>query len=166
MGQRANSWSPPGVSPVTPGPTLRPIQRRCLAEFERELIRARTAEGRALPKKAGQSLGRPFKLTPPPAGRSTEAKGRRGLGSRNCPHIQCQREYDQPALNHAEFPNGLNTRCPGETPPLASLRFWPYYTLFPSICFGEGATPAAARASAIIVANSNAIWSSVICSHL
>jgi DNA invertase Pin-like site-specific DNA recombinase len=34
-----------------------------LAEFERELIRARTAEGRARAKKAGQSLGRPFKLT-------------------------------------------------------------------------------------------------------
>lgn len=35
-----------------------------LAEFERELIRARTSEGRARAKRAGQSLGRPFKLTP------------------------------------------------------------------------------------------------------
>jgi DNA invertase Pin-like site-specific DNA recombinase len=34
-----------------------------LAEFERELIRARTSEGRARAKKAGRSLGRPFKLT-------------------------------------------------------------------------------------------------------
>jgi DNA invertase Pin-like site-specific DNA recombinase len=34
-----------------------------LAEFERELIRARTGEGRARAKARGQSLGRPFKLT-------------------------------------------------------------------------------------------------------
>jgi DNA invertase Pin-like site-specific DNA recombinase len=34
-----------------------------LAEFERELIRGRTAEGRARAKARGQSLGRPFKLT-------------------------------------------------------------------------------------------------------
>jgi DNA invertase Pin-like site-specific DNA recombinase len=35
-----------------------------LAECERELIRARTGEGRARAKARGQSLGRPFKLTP------------------------------------------------------------------------------------------------------
>src|SRR5689334_10859448 len=35
-----------------------------LAEFERELIRARTGEGRERAKANGQSLGRPFKLTP------------------------------------------------------------------------------------------------------
>ena len=35
-----------------------------LAEFERELIRARTGEGRARAKARGKSLGRPFKLTP------------------------------------------------------------------------------------------------------
>jgi DNA invertase Pin-like site-specific DNA recombinase len=34
-----------------------------LAEFERELIRARTSEGRERAKARGQSLGRPFKLT-------------------------------------------------------------------------------------------------------
>jgi len=34
------------------------------AEFERELIRARTGEGRERAKARGQSLGRPFKLTP------------------------------------------------------------------------------------------------------
>ena len=33
-----------------------------LAEFERELIRARTSEGRARAKARGQSLGRPHKL--------------------------------------------------------------------------------------------------------
>ena len=35
-----------------------------LAEFEGELIRQRTGEGRARAKARGQSLGRPFKLTP------------------------------------------------------------------------------------------------------
>jgi DNA invertase Pin-like site-specific DNA recombinase len=35
-----------------------------LAEFERELIRARTGEGRERAKARGQSLGRPFNLTP------------------------------------------------------------------------------------------------------
>ena len=35
-----------------------------LAEFERSLILARTSEGRARAKARGQSLGRPFKLTP------------------------------------------------------------------------------------------------------
>jgi DNA invertase Pin-like site-specific DNA recombinase len=34
-----------------------------LAEFERELIRARTGEGRVRAKARGQSLGRPHKLT-------------------------------------------------------------------------------------------------------
>jgi len=34
-----------------------------LAEFERELIRARTSEGRERAKANGQSLGRRFKLT-------------------------------------------------------------------------------------------------------
>src|SRR4051812_9766274 len=36
-----------------------------LAEFERELIRARTSEGHARAKARGQSLGRPHKLTLP-----------------------------------------------------------------------------------------------------
>jgi DNA invertase Pin-like site-specific DNA recombinase len=35
-----------------------------LAEFERELIRTRTGEGRTRAKARGQSLGRPFKMTP------------------------------------------------------------------------------------------------------
>ena len=34
-----------------------------LAEYERELIRVRTSEGRARAKAQGKSLGRPFKLT-------------------------------------------------------------------------------------------------------
>ncbi|MZR13768.1 helix-turn-helix domain-containing protein [Maritimibacter sp. DP07] len=35
-----------------------------IAEFERDLIRTRTSEGRARAKAEGRSLGRPFKLTP------------------------------------------------------------------------------------------------------
>jgi hypothetical protein len=34
------------------------------AEFERDLIRSRTGEGRARAKANGKSLGRPFKMTP------------------------------------------------------------------------------------------------------
>ena len=34
-----------------------------LAEFERDLIRARTGEGRARAVARGQRMGRPFKLT-------------------------------------------------------------------------------------------------------
>jgi DNA invertase Pin-like site-specific DNA recombinase len=48
-----------------------------LAEFERELIRARTGEGRARAKARGQSLGRPFKLT---AHQRREAIARRDSG--------------------------------------------------------------------------------------
>jgi DNA invertase Pin-like site-specific DNA recombinase len=48
-----------------------------LAEFERELIRARTGEGRARAKAWGKSLGRPFKLT---AHQRQEALARREGG--------------------------------------------------------------------------------------
>jgi DNA invertase Pin-like site-specific DNA recombinase len=48
-----------------------------LAEFERELIRSRTSEGRARAKARGQSLGRPFKLTPH---QQSEARSRREAG--------------------------------------------------------------------------------------
>ncbi len=48
-----------------------------LAEFERELIRARTGEGRARAKARGKSLGRPFKLT---AHQRQEALARREGG--------------------------------------------------------------------------------------
>ncbi len=48
-----------------------------LAEFERELIRARTGEGRARAKALGKSLGRPFKLT---AHQRQEALARREGG--------------------------------------------------------------------------------------
>jgi len=48
-----------------------------LAEFERELIRTRTGEGRARAKARGQSLGRPFRLTPH---QRQEVIARRGAG--------------------------------------------------------------------------------------
>lgn len=48
-----------------------------LAEFERELIRVRTGEGRARAKAAGRKLGRAFKLTPH---QRAEAKARREAG--------------------------------------------------------------------------------------
>lgn len=48
-----------------------------LAEFERELIRVRTGEGRARAKAAGRKLGRAFKLTPH---QRAEAKTRRDAG--------------------------------------------------------------------------------------
>jgi DNA invertase Pin-like site-specific DNA recombinase len=51
-----------------------------LAEFERELIRARTGEGRARAKANGQSLGRRPKLTPH---QRSEAIQRRPKGSRS-----------------------------------------------------------------------------------
>ncbi|HCQ65584.1 MAG TPA: resolvase [Rhodobacteraceae bacterium] len=47
-----------------------------IAEFERDLIRARTAEGRAQAKAAGRSLGRPFKLTPHQQAEVRERKGK------------------------------------------------------------------------------------------
>ena len=48
-----------------------------LAEFERELIRSRTGEGRARAKAAGQKTGRPYKLTPH---QQKEARDRREAG--------------------------------------------------------------------------------------
>lgn len=48
-----------------------------LAEFERELIRARTSEGRCRAKARGVKLGRKFKMTPH---QQREARERRDLG--------------------------------------------------------------------------------------
>ena len=49
-----------------------------LAEFERELIRARTGEGRARAVARGQRMGRPPKLTP---AQQAEARKRRAEGA-------------------------------------------------------------------------------------
>lgn len=48
-----------------------------IAEFERELIRSRTSDGRARARARGQSLGRPFKLT---THQRSEARARRANG--------------------------------------------------------------------------------------
>ena len=55
-----------------------------LAEFERELIRARTGEGRARAKARGQSLGRPYKLT---AHQRREALARKAKGEESLTEI-------------------------------------------------------------------------------
>jgi len=46
-----------------------------LAEFERELIKARTGEGRRRAKAQGKSLGRPFKLTDHQRAEAVERRG-------------------------------------------------------------------------------------------
>jgi len=55
-----------------------------IAEFERDLIRARTSEGRARAKAAGKHLGRPFKLTPH---QKQEARRRRDSGKESLAEI-------------------------------------------------------------------------------
>ncbi len=66
-----------------------------LAEFERDLIRARTGEGRARAVARGQSMGRPPKLT---AHQKREAINRRDTGdetlARDRPQLQRQRGDD------------------------------------------------------------------------
>ena len=47
-----------------------------LAEFERELLRARTSEGQERAKERGQTLGRPFKLTPHQQGEAIRRRDR------------------------------------------------------------------------------------------
>jgi DNA invertase Pin-like site-specific DNA recombinase len=49
-----------------------------LAEFERDLIRTRAAEGRSRAQKRGQRMGRPPKLTP---AQQAEARRRRAQGA-------------------------------------------------------------------------------------
>lgn len=58
------SLSDPWADTTTPHGRLLVCVLGGLAEFERELIRARTAEGRALARKRGRHMGRPAKLSP------------------------------------------------------------------------------------------------------
>ena len=58
------SLADPWADTTTPHGRLMLTVLAGLAEFERELIRARTGEGRARAKKEGRKMGRPYKLTP------------------------------------------------------------------------------------------------------
>ena len=63
-GAMFRSLSDPWADTTTPHGRLMLTVLAGLAEFERELIRARTGEGRARAKKEGRKMGRPYKLTP------------------------------------------------------------------------------------------------------
>jgi DNA invertase Pin-like site-specific DNA recombinase len=65
-----------------------------LAEFERELIRARTGEGRARAIARGVKLGRNPKFTPH---QKREALARREACDRHRTRVQCSSQYDQQA---------------------------------------------------------------------
>jgi DNA invertase Pin-like site-specific DNA recombinase len=71
-----------------------------LAEFERELIRARTGEGRARAKARGQSLGRPHKLT---VHQRREALARRDKGVESLSEIA--RSYNVSAATISRLDN-------------------------------------------------------------
>ena len=58
------SLADPWADTTTPHGRLMLTVLAGLAEFERDLIRARTGEGRARAKKEGRKMGRPYKLTP------------------------------------------------------------------------------------------------------
>jgi DNA invertase Pin-like site-specific DNA recombinase len=84
-----------------------------LAEFERELIRARTGEGGERAKARGVKMGRKPKLTPPdPRGCRAARQRRDGAGYRS--DLQRQSQYDFEAGDQAQvtckqWPGGRST---------------------------------------------------------
>lgn len=76
-GAAFRSLSDPWADTTTPHGRLMLTVLGGLAEFERELIRTRTGEGRARAKAAGKKMGRAFKLTPH---QRQEARTRREAG--------------------------------------------------------------------------------------
>jgi DNA invertase Pin-like site-specific DNA recombinase len=76
-GAAFRSLSDPWADTTTPHGRLMLTVLGGLAEFERELIRSRTSEGRARAKAAGRKMGRPHKLTPH---QRHEARRRREAG--------------------------------------------------------------------------------------
>jgi DNA invertase Pin-like site-specific DNA recombinase len=71
------SLGDPWADTTTPHGRLMLTVLAGLAEFERELIRSRTSEGRARAKAEGRKMGRPYKLTPH---QQREARERRDGG--------------------------------------------------------------------------------------
>ena len=71
------SLADPWADTTTPHGRLMLTVLGGLAEFERELIRARTSEGRERAKREGRRMGRPHKLT---AHQQREARERRDQG--------------------------------------------------------------------------------------
>jgi DNA invertase Pin-like site-specific DNA recombinase len=65
-----------------------------LAEFERELIRARTGEGRRLAQGPRCEDGPQAEAHRPPAARGPAAARRRRANQGNRPDVQCQPQYD------------------------------------------------------------------------
>ena len=66
-----------------------------LAEFERDLIRARTGEGRERAKARGVKMGRPHKAHRAPAERGDQApRPGRGIAYRDRAQLQCERGDD------------------------------------------------------------------------
>jgi DNA invertase Pin-like site-specific DNA recombinase len=76
-GAAFRSLGDPWADTTTPHGRLMLTVLGGLAEFERELIRARTGEGRARAKASGVKMGRPHKLT---AHQQREARARREAG--------------------------------------------------------------------------------------
>jgi DNA invertase Pin-like site-specific DNA recombinase len=76
-GAAFRSLGDPWADTTTPHGRLMLTVLGGLAEFERELIRARTGEGRARAKALGVKMGRPHKLT---AHQQREARARREAG--------------------------------------------------------------------------------------
>ena len=76
-GAMFRSLADPWADTTTPHGRLMLTVLAGLAEFERELIRARTGEGRARAKAEGRKMGRPHKLTPH---QQREARERRDQG--------------------------------------------------------------------------------------
>src|SRR6476620_4988818 len=82
-----------------------------LAEFERDLIRARTGEARARAVARGQRMGRPFKLTPH---QRCEALARRSGGE---PLAEIARSYDVHRSTSSRLQPGVKKRARPISPP-------------------------------------------------